>query len=339
MLGGVALDPGTLLAGELTAMIIEIQHETRLQYSHAVSEWLAEFRVEPVSDDDQSCQTFHLGISQPTQVHHFRDGFGNRVHHFNLLAPNLEVRALAASVVETHPRYKDPTSSTATWPLAPEQLILHTLDFIQFRGPVRNSPLLQQLATKLAPQPGELLHALVNRLMGYIYQTFQYAKAVTHASSPIDDVLEMQKGVCQDFAHLLIGLLRQYGVPARYVSGYIHRPGKESQSHAWVEVWLPDQGWYGIDPTNNMMVNHNFVKVAIGRDFTDVPPNKGLYRGVGQEQILARVETRELDRLPTRSWQEQLPPLHVPLQMVLMHFNPDATSDEEAQQQQQQQQQ
>jgi transglutaminase-like putative cysteine protease len=125
-------------------------------------------------------------------------------------------------------------------------------------------------------------------------------------------------------------------VPARYVSGYIHRPNKDSQSHAWCEVWLPDLGWLGIDPTNDSLADERFVKVAVGRDFTDVPPNKGVYRGRGQEAISVRVETRELDRLPSLSWQEQLPPLNVPLTAIVPQSRAGYTSDDESQQQQQQ---
>ena len=319
-------------------MIIEIQHETRLQYSHPVTEWLAEFRVEPVSDDDQSCQTFHLGLSQNATVAQYRDGFGNRVHHFNLLNPNLEVRALAASVVETHPRYRNLYESRATYPLEPHSLPLHVLDFVQFRGPVRRTANLNPLLSALQPDAGERIADVILGVSRYIKSKFTYTTSVTSSHSPIDDVLEKGQGVCQDFAHLMSGILRAFGIPTRYVSGYIHRPGEESQSHAWVEAWLPELGWIGLDPTNDVMVNDHFVKVAIGRDFTDVPPNKGLYRGVGEETILARVESRELDRLPTRSWQEQLPPLHVPLQMVLTHLRRESTDVEEESQQQQQQQ-
>jgi transglutaminase-like putative cysteine protease len=105
-------------------------------------------------------------------------------------------------------------------------------------------------------------------------------------------------------------------VPARYVSGYIHRPNKESQSHAWCEFWLPDLGWLGVDPTNDQLVNDHYVKVAVGRDFTDVPPNKGVYRGQAAETIFVRVETRLLERLPSLSWQEALPPLNIPLTAI-----------------------
>src|SRR6266849_7259673 len=114
----------------------------------------------------------------------------------------------------------------------------------------------------------------------------------------------------------MIAVLRSFGVPARYVSGYIHRPGQESQSHAWCEAWLPGVGWVGIDPTNDLPVEEGHVKVAVGRDFTDVPPNKGVYRGQAREAIFVRVETRALEHLPSLSWQEQLPPLHGPLTAI-----------------------
>jgi len=171
----------------------------------------------------------------------------------------------------------------------------------------------------------------------HIHTNFLYERDVTLASSPIDDVLAHGKGVCQDFTHLMIAVLRHFGVPARYVSGYIHRQGQESQSHAWCEVWVPDVGWVGLDPTNDSAADERFVKVAIGRDFTDVPPNKGLFKGRASESILVRVETRELEAPPSLSWQEQLPPLETPLtEIVTGRRAPDLLREEDASQQQQQ---
>jgi len=318
-------------------MILEIQHETRLQYSQPVIEWLAEFRVQPLSDDGQSCQSFHLGISQPVAVHKYCDGFGNNVHHFNLLSPNLEVIALAASIVETHPRSHANLHSDLAWPIDPATLPLHIHDYLSLDGPVRYVQKLQPILDKLAPCAAMRVVDIAMTVSRYIKTTFAYAKAVTSASSPIDDVLERGKGVCQDFAHLMIAILRNYGIPARYVSGYLHRPGKESQSHAWVEVWLGDAGWFGIDPTNDVVIDEHFVKVAIGRTYADVPPNKGVYRGIGEEKIFVRVESRELKRLPTLSWRDQLPPLHVPLTMVLANIRKESALRDDSEQQQQQQ--
>jgi hypothetical protein len=236
---------------------------------------------------------------------------------------------------ETHPRQHDLSSVKAFYPLELERVDLEALDFLSFRGPIRTTPPLTRLCDELRPRNGMRLVDLPMQIMAHCQKNFEYAPDVTHASSPIDDLLEQRKGVCQDFAHLMIALLRSYGVPARYVSGYIHRPGQESQSHAWCEVWFPEHGWIGFDPTNDRPVNEHFVKVAIGRDYTDVPPNKGTYRGLVAESIFVRVETRLLERLPSLSWQEQLPPLQVPLTAIRPRVRQAPVYDLEAQQQQQ----
>jgi transglutaminase-like putative cysteine protease len=302
-------------------MILEIQHETVMEYSQPVSEWLCELRMEPMSDRVQRCHSFQITIGQPATISHYVDGFGNRVHHFNLLAPPTTLRILAASVVETEDAGVGPMVSQAVFPgSAPSEawnLPLETLDCLPLRGPARSTPLLEPHLAQLRPLPQMRVGMWVCQVAEYIRGRFEYARDVTDATSPIDHLLVRGKGVCQDFTHLMIAILRSYGVPARYVSGYIHRPNKESQSHAWCEVWLPDVGWTGFDPTNGCPVNGHFVKTAVGRDFTDVPPNKGTYRGVGDERIEVRVATRTLDRLPSLSWHDQLAPLDVPVHSVL----------------------
>jgi transglutaminase-like putative cysteine protease len=316
-------------------MIIEIQHETRFEYSAPARELLTELRMEPTSDADQSCHSFHLEVSPRAELFRYLDGFGTRVHHFNLLGTYDHVRMLAAAVVETHPRRLDLADSRATWPLCLDDADLSVHDMVKLRGPVRHTPRLAPLLERLRPESGMMVGTLVAEVSRYIHEHFEYARDVTLASSPVEHLLEHGKGVCQDFTHLMLAILRSFEVPARYVSGYIHRHNKESQTHAWCEMWLPDLGWVGIDPTNDCLINEHFVKVAVGRDFNDVPPNKGLYRGRGDETIFVRVETRELDRLPALSWQEQLPPLNVPLTAILPRPRPTARQDDETQQQQQ----
>jgi transglutaminase-like putative cysteine protease len=314
-------------------MILEIQHETRLAYSEPVSEAICEVRMEPRTDGDQSCHSFHLTVSPSCPHVSYQDGFGNRVHHFNLLAPHHQVHILAASVVETHPAPRALASSTATYPLDPDGLDLEVYGYVHLRGPVQPTPLLAPHLERLRPQPGMRLGALLEQVCHYIHGHFTYAPAVTLANSPVEHLLREGKGVCQDFTHLMLALLRSYGVPARYVSGYLHRPNKDSQSHAWCEAWLPDLGWVGIDPTNDCLAAEHFVKVAVGRDFSDVPPNKGVYRGRGEETISVRVETRTLERLPSLSWQQQLPPLQVPLTAITGRQRGSGPAEEESQQQ------
>jgi transglutaminase-like putative cysteine protease len=315
-------------------MILEIQHETTMEYSEPVSEWVTEVRMEPASDDQQSCHSFHLLVSQPMMPVRYVDGFGNRVHHFNLFAPHQKVTVLAASVVETSSKTPELMTSQATFPLSVGAATYEVLDFLAFGGPVNKTPLLDPLRETLTPNSGGRIGPWVYQVGEYIRSTFEYARFVTDSSSPIEAILEKRKGVCQDFAHLMLAVLRSFRVPARYVSGYIHRPNKESQSHAWCEVWLPDLGWVAFDPTNGCPTCDRFVKVATGRDFTDVAPNKGVFRGAGEERISVRVATRELERLPPLSWHERLPPLDVDSAEVARHRN-RADSDEQVQQQQQ----
>lgn len=297
-------------------MILEVQHETRQEYNEPVTEWHAELRLQPCNDEHQSCHSFHLIISQPATTYAYEDGFGNRVHHFNLLNPHLQVRVLSASLVETSTRDYNLAEFAGRFPVALDSAPCEMLDFLPYRGPVCDTPLLSPLLDALAPASGDSVGEWVVRVGNYIHEHFEYARDVTDFTSPIDDLLKIGKGVCQDFAHLMIAVLRSNNVPARYVSGYIHRENKESQSHAWCEAWLPGLGWIGFDPTNGCQANDHFVRVAVGRDYTDVPPNKGIHRGQAHETIFVRVATRELPRLPSMSWQERLPPLDVPLTSI-----------------------
>jgi len=321
-------------------MILEIQHETILEYSHPVTESVAEVRMEPISGNDQSCCSFHLTVGPTAPLFRYTDGFGNHVHTFSLLAPHSQMHVLAASVIETHPQQRDLASSRAVYPLSLDDAPLEVHGYLQLRGPAGPTPLLKPVLEAVSPRPGMRIIDFLLQVSHYIQTRYTYAKAVTAASSPIDDVLSKGKGVCQDFAHLMIAVLRSYGIPARYISGYIHRANKDSQSHAWCEAWLPDRGWVGVDPTHDQIVNESFVKVAIGRDFTDVGPNRGVYRGQAEEKISVRVATRALERLPNVSWQEQLPSFDVPLTTVLLSRESlDAQSDEQVERQHQQQQQ
>jgi transglutaminase-like putative cysteine protease len=138
----------------------------------------------------------------------------------------------------------------------------------------------------------------VRELSRTIYQSFAYEAGVTRADSPIDDVLKARGGVCQDFAHVMIAVCRSWGVPARYVSGYLftdRKGGDRSDpdaTHAWVEVFLPSLRWVGFDPTNNIMACERHVACAIGRDYSDVPPSRGVYKGEAESELAVGVTVR-----------------------------------------------
>ena len=138
----------------------------------------------------------------------------------------------------------------------------------------------------------------VRELNKAIYAAFGYEAGVTRADSPIDDVLKARKGVCQDFAHVMIAICRSWGVPARYVSGYLftdRKAGDRSDpdaTHAWVEVFLPSLRWVGFDPTNNIMACERHVACAVGRDYSDVPPSRGVFKGEADSELAVGVSVR-----------------------------------------------
>src|SRR5271154_1369739 len=168
-------------------MILEVQHETRLESSEPVTESLTEVRMEPASDTDQSCCSFHVTVSPATELFRYQDGFSNRVHHFNMRPVHQEVRILAASIVETHPQPRSLDASKATWPLELDKVSLDVLDFLRFRGPVRQTARLEPLLKELAPRPGMRVIEVILQIAQYIRSHYEYARDVTLASSPIDD--------------------------------------------------------------------------------------------------------------------------------------------------------
>jgi transglutaminase-like putative cysteine protease len=291
-------------------MLFKITHTTDLTYSDLISESVMELRMCPRQEGDQHRLSFVLAIGPRTQVTSYFDWLGNTVHAFTVNTVHKQIRIVATSVVETQRFRLDPLDLVDTYPVATDAYDYDTWDFLNFSGPVVDSPALRQLAADIAPREGEPLGAVAQRMLDLINTRFQYRTGVTTAASPITDTLECGAGVCQDFTHLMIGLSRALNVPARYVSGLVH-PDREryrgfTQTHAWCELFFPSTGWVGFDPTNHCTVSQNFIKVAVGRDYRDVPPNKGVYRGKASESIEVRVSSEELEEVPPALAAERL---------------------------------
>ncbi|HRK30617.1 MAG TPA: transglutaminase family protein [Tepidisphaeraceae bacterium] len=282
-------------------MLLQLTHTTELTYTDLISESVVELRMAPRQESDQHRLSFSLAIGPATAVNSYFDWLGNTVHALSISAFHKQIRIVASSVVETDrlkvevERFKD------QWPgnfVANQQLY----DFLQFAGPIVKSQALTDVVKELGAEPGMSQGELALRMLHSIAEKFAYVKGVTTSASSINEILRHGSGVCQDFAHLMIGMARSVGIPARYVSGLVHPDADRfrgyTQTHAWVELLFPSAGWVGFDPTNNCIVGPNFVKVAIGRDYRDVPPNKGVYRGNAQEDIDVKVLSKELKQMP-----------------------------------------
>jgi transglutaminase-like putative cysteine protease len=159
---------------------------------------------------------------------------------------------------------------------------------------------------------------LLLELNAGMYDVFDYVPRSTSVDSPIEEALKARDGVCQDFAHIMITLVRDLGIPCRYVSGYLYTGSEyddraaEDASHAWVEAWLPELGWVGFDPTNNILAGERHIRIGVGRDYADVPPTQGVFKGNAESELSVGVQVKITDQLPFEEDQELLPQIEQP---------------------------
>jgi transglutaminase-like putative cysteine protease len=273
-------------------MLLDVEHRFAFGYDAYISESFLELRVQPKTTGDQTVSSFVLAVGPPTRVHRYLDWNDNVTHHFTITRFHDRIEVASRSLVRTHPVVHPLAELGDTVPATDPPYGL--LDFLAFDGPVKLTPALRA-AHKAAAAPAAPLGAHVLALGRYLASRFEYQKDVTKYDSTTEHFLELGAGVCQDFAHLMLGLLRLSGIPCRYVSGYLHveRAGREpSQSHAWIEFWCPSRGWIPFDPTHDRAIDERYVVVGHGRHYDDVPPNKGIYRGVARETLHAEVRTQ-----------------------------------------------
>jgi transglutaminase-like putative cysteine protease len=297
-------------------MLLKLTHQTDLTYTDLISESVMELRMAPRQEQDQHRLSFTLAIGPPTSAYSYFDWLGNTVHWFTVASFHKQIRIVATSVVETDRPLPSPLEYTDTWPVKPAATDYKTYDFCHFHGPVVDSPALRQLVEQVKARKGEPLGALALRLFDLIHERFTFKKGVTKATSPITDILERGAGVCQDFTQLMIGAARSLGIPARYISGLVHPDASRfvgaTETHAWCELLFPSVGWIGFDPANHRLVGANYVKVAIGRDYQDVAPNKGRYSGKVQESIDVAVNSEEMTAIPPELAAERIQSLAIP---------------------------
>jgi transglutaminase-like putative cysteine protease len=265
-----------------------IRHVTRFTYDAPITESVMEARMQPRNDDYQRCLHFALTTTPESRVMMYQDHDGNIVHHFDIPARHSRLTVTAEALVECLPHRPLPHRlGPGAWTTL-DQLASsgESYEFLSKSTFVTDSPALESFRQELRLDRGHDPLVTLRRLMGEMYAQFEYSPRSTRVDSPIDEALDKRRGVCQDFAHIFLALVRSLGVPARYVSGYLFRDigssdrSADGASHAWVEARLPDLGWVGFDPTNNLVAEDRHVRVAIGRDYADVPPTRGVYKGI-----------------------------------------------------------
>ena len=283
-------------------MIYSVRHTTTFRYDPAVRESVMEVRMQPRSEAQQRCLKFQLDVNPSANILQYRDFMGNAVHHFDIAQGHTQLQVKAISLVEVQATTAPVSAAAGDW--ADLDALLSADDYWEMLLPsqfAHSSDSLDSLAEELhSKRRGNPLE-LVTELNQAIYQSFAYVPNSTRVDSPIDEALRTRQGVCQDFAHIMIALLRPLRIPSRYVSGYLFH-GEENQdrslegaSHAWIEVLLPRLGWTAFDPTNNLIAGDRHIRVAVGRDYADVPPTRGVYKGQTESELSVAVTVSPAD--------------------------------------------
>jgi transglutaminase-like putative cysteine protease len=260
-----------------------VTHTTAYAYEEEVAASHSLLHLLPRDGEGQACVTTEIASSpRAGDYAEHTDFFGNRVGYLAIHEPHRSLRITATSVVEVAER--EPTLfADVPWERARDGVGVDAVPFALDSPLVAASAALRAYAEP-SFAPGRSLLGAVTELASRIHADFAYAPGATEVATPLEDVLEGRRGVCQDFAHLGIGCLRSLGLPARYVSGYLETdppPGRPKlvgadASHAWFSVLVPEAGWLDVDPTNDQLVNHRYVVAAFGRDYRDVPPVSGV---------------------------------------------------------------
>ena len=321
-------------------MIYSVRHTTIFNYEPAVRESVMEVRMQPRSEANQRCLEFQLEISPVARIMKYRDFAGNTVHHFNIAGSHTQVKVTAQSSVEVDAAPAPLATDAGDWNGLDAEVMAG--DYWEMLLPsqfARSSKELDQLSGELkCERRGNPLEFLAG-LNESIYRRFAYVPNTTKVDSPIEEALQTRQGVCQDFAHIMIALVRPLNIPCRYVSGYMvprdsTREKKDRSldgaSHAWVEALVPRLGWVAFDPTNNLIGANRHIRVAVGRDYADVPPTRGVYKGDAEGELSVNVSVSPSDA----PQQETLAPVPVVRSRpVLVRGN--SRVDHEQQQQQQ----
>jgi transglutaminase-like putative cysteine protease len=276
-------------------MRYDILHRTRYVYATPVSDSFNDVHLEPLPGIEQTVESFLLRVLPAGRMSRYADFYGNWVHHFEIPAPHLYLLIESHSRVKTHPI---PPLAPEARPCALDRIggavdLERCHDFLQNSRYVEVEVETWRLAIDASIGQSDAWQVAL-ALRHFVHGFLKYEPQSTHVHTHMRDVIKERRGVCQDYAHLMIGLCRSLKIPARYVSGYLATE-TASATHAWVEVFIPGCGWQAVDPTHDCQAEGTYVKIAIGRDYADVPPVAGNYRGTLQRTMEVEVKITPAD--------------------------------------------
>ena len=272
-----------------------IKHLTKYSYSNLIIDGANQIMLHPIQDEFQTVASHTLSINKNPKIETYTDFFDNTVGTFMILEPHNFLSIISEIEVSTKEKIypNDLKPVYEQW----EELkrIKHNpefIDYLKYKNFDGTDSILKLLKTKDVNTLSPFKIAL--ELSEYIYTNFKYIQGITSVDSKLDHVWGLKAGVCQDFANILLQVVRMLGIPSRYVSGYIcpNESGSrgEGATHAWIEVYIPFYGWLGIDPTNNAIANEYHVRLAVGRDYKDCAPVKGVFKGTAKSDLFVKVK-------------------------------------------------
>lgn len=269
--------------------VYKIHHITRYEYDRPVRESVNEIKIYPYQNEEQQVLQQDVTITTQPYLHLFIDYWGNRTGTFSVLPIHTQLTIESKLVIRsTAPAQPAINFNTGINDLAADLKNNMLLYEYTKREHIKKDAEIRDIALKLNTENASVA-SIAQACCNYIYSNYKYIKGITDIETTVDDILENKSGVCQDFAHLMLSILRTLKIPSRYVSGYVC-PNKngmrgEGATHAWVDVWVPQYGWAGIDPTNNAWVTNNHIKLAVGRNFYDCTPVKGSFKGPAKQKL------------------------------------------------------
>jgi transglutaminase-like putative cysteine protease len=275
-------------------MKYDIQHRTLYTYTSPARDSFNDVRLEPPSTPEQTVESYSLQVQPDTRLTRYIDFYSNLVHHFEIPSAHNSLLIESRVKVETH----WPEAIAADALLCPMVKMGDVLDadrcfdFLQSSRYVELEVDAWRLALDATEGRSDVWPAALE-LMRFTHEYLKYEPNSTHVHTSMSEVIAQKRGVCQDFAHLLIGLCRSVRIPARYVSGYLATE-TASATHAWMEIYIPGHGWRALDPTHNRQIDGTYVKIGHGRDYADVAPVSGNYHGTLQRRMDVEVRIKPM---------------------------------------------
>lgn len=313
-----------------------IKHITKYSYSSPVIDGANLIRLHPINDEYQKVISHFISVTNNPFVETYDDFYNNRIGTFLITEPHTELSITSeVEVITSSKLFPEDTIDTLTqWnELKLRKYDADVIDFLKPTPFIGSNDVLEIIASNKLLEKTPFKAVL--ELCEYVFKNFKYIKGITNVDSTLDDVWSLKAGVCQDFTNVMLQMVRHCGIPARYVSGYIcpsdDAKRGEGATHAWIEAYIPFYGWLGLDPTNNAIANDHHVRLAVGRNYADCSPVKGVFKRQVESDMFVKV-----DISTTKNQEETIVP---PNTFATLETNNSYQRNLERIQQQQQQQQ